>query len=81
MFAPLTWFFSPIGRWFAVAGAAVAFVLAAFWHARQSGKDALRREQLEESERRTRNALEADDSVRSDIARGGLLKDDGHRRD
>jgi hypothetical protein len=34
MFAPLTWFFSPIGRWLSAAAGAAAFVFAFYWKGR-----------------------------------------------
>jgi hypothetical protein len=77
----LTWLLSPVGRWVSGAGATIALVLAAYWKAREDGKNALRREQADENARRTRNALEADDRVRRDAAAGRLRDDDGHRRD
>jgi len=77
----LTWLLSPVGRWVSGAGATIALVLAAYWKAREDGKNALRREQADESARRTRNALEADDRVRRDIIAGRLRDDDGFRRD
>jgi hypothetical protein len=77
----LSWLLSPIGRWFGGAAAAFAFLFAAYWKARSDGKDALRHEQIEESQRRTRNALEADARARDNISRGGLYENDGHRRD
>jgi len=81
MFAPLTWFFSPIGRWLSAAAGAAAFVFAFYWRGRQEGKDAIRREQEAEQHRRLRNAIEADARGRERIARGELLSNDGHRRD
>jgi hypothetical protein len=77
----LTWLLSPVGRWVSGAGATIAIVLAAYWKAREDGKNALRREQADENARRTQNALEADSRTRRDIAGGGLYQDDGHRRD
>jgi hypothetical protein len=77
----LGWMLSPVGRWVSGAGATIALVLAAYWKAREDGKNALRREQADENARRTRNALEADDGVRRDIIAGRLRDDDGHRRD
>ncbi len=81
MMSFVTWLFSPIGRWIGGAAAAVTFLFAAYWKARADGKDALRREQMEDSTRRTRNALEADARARDGINRGRLYEDDGHRRD
>ena len=77
----LNWVVSPIGRWVSGVGGAIAVLLAAYWKARSDGKEALRREQADEANRRLRNAVEADFRARERIARGELLKDDGHRRE
>jgi hypothetical protein len=77
----MMWLFSPIGRWLAAVGAALSILLAAYLKGRAEGKAALDQDQARERERRARNAIEADNAVRRDIASGGLLKDDGHRRD
>jgi hypothetical protein len=81
MFAPLTWFFSPIGRWLTAIGSFLAFVCFMYWDGRRAGIEKMKREQAEERERRFRNAIEADNGVRRDIASGRLLENDGHRRD
>ena len=77
----MMWLLSPIGRWLAAVGAALSILLAAYLKGRAEGKAALDQDQARERERRARNAIQADDAVRRDIASGGLLKDDGHRRD
>jgi hypothetical protein len=77
----IAWLFSPIGRWASALGGAVAFLSVAYWKARSDGKEALRRQQANEANRRLRNAIEADGRARERIARGELLHDDGHRRD
>lgn len=77
----IAWLFSPVGRWASALGGAVAFLFAAYWKARSDGKQALRREQAEEANRRLRNAIDADSRARERIARGELLENDGHRRD
>jgi hypothetical protein len=77
----MMWLFSPIGRWLAAVGAALSILFAAYLKGRAEGKAALEQDQARERERRARNAIEADNAVRRDIASGGLLKDDGHRRD
>jgi hypothetical protein len=77
----MMWLLSPIGRWLAAMGAALSILFAAYLKGRAEGKAALEQDQARERERRARNAIEADNSVRRDIASGGLLKDDGHRRD
>jgi hypothetical protein len=77
----MMWLFSPIGRWLAAVGAALSILLAAYLKGRAEGKAALEQDQARERERRARNAIEADNAMRRDIASGGLLKDDGYRRD
>ena len=77
----LTWIWHSFGRWLAAAGAAVAMLFAVYIKARNDGKEALRREQEDERNRRLRNAVEADARGRERIARGELLNNDGHRRD
>lgn len=77
----LRWIFSPIGRWLAAIGAALSILLAAYLKGRKEGKEALEQDQARERERRARDAIEADNAMRRDTASGGLLKNDGHRRD
>lgn len=77
----LRWVLSPIGRWFAAIGAALSILLAAYFKGRKEGKEALEQDQARERERRAKDAIEASDAVRRDNASGGLLKNDGHRRD
>jgi len=77
----MMWLFSPISRWLAAVGAALSILLAAYLKGRAEGKAALEQDQARERERRARNAIQADDAVRRDIASGGLLKNDGHKRD
>lgn len=77
----MMWLLSPIGRWLAGIGAALSILLAAYLKGRAEGKAALEQDQARERERRARNAIEADNAMRRDVASGGLLKDDGHRRD
>jgi len=77
----LKWVFSPVGRWLAAIGAALSILIAAYLKGRAEGKAALEQDQARERERRAKNAIQADDRVRRDTASGGLLKNDGHRRD
>lgn len=71
---------SPVGRALSAVGAFLGAFLYVYLHGRSAGKEVLRREQDDERNRRTKNALDADDRVRRDIATGGLFNDDGHRR-
>ena len=77
----LKWFFSPVGR--AVAGVGLVFsvLFAAYMKGRREGAASLKQEQDDERLRRSRAALEAGDAARRDAASGGLLNNDGHRRD
>lgn len=77
----LSWLWSPIGRALSVVGSVLGILLAVYWKGRSEGKDKLRWEQEDERRRRIQNALDADDRMRRDNAAGGLLKNDGHRRD
>ena len=77
----LQWIFSPIGRWLAGIGTVLSILFAAYLKGRREGKAALEQDQARERERRARDAIEADNAVRRDAASGGLLKNDGHRRD
>jgi hypothetical protein len=77
----MIWLLGPIGRWFSAAGGVLVVLTAAYWKARSDGKEALRREQADEQNRRLRNAVEADARGRERIARGELREDDGYRRD
>jgi hypothetical protein len=73
--------FSPIGRVATAIGALLVAVLSIYGKGRRDAAASLHAKQTDEANRRTKNALEADDNMRRDIARGGLLKNDGHRRD
>lgn len=77
----LKWLFSPIGRWTAALGTAVAILFAAYWKGRREGVSDLKKEQEDERNRRTQAALQADIGVRRDVSSGRLLENDGHRRD
>lgn len=77
----LKWIFSPIGRWTAALGAALSILFAAYLKGRREGKDAIVNEQREANDRRVRDAVQADNAARRDIASGRLLDNDGHRRD
>lgn len=77
----IAWLLGPIGRWFGAAGAVVAGVLTIYGKGRKDAADRVRRLQAEDANRRMRDALEADDRVRRDVASGRLRDDDGHRRD
>lgn len=71
-----------------IAGLCVALYLAV-WSAvrmaeekgRNEGESGLRKAQEEDARRRLENALAADAKSRAESADGGLLNDDGHRRD
>lgn len=76
----IAWLLGPIGRWFGAAGAVVVGVLTIYGKGRKDAADRVRRLQAEDANRRMRDALKADDGVRRDIAAGGLLRDDGHKR-
>ena len=77
----LKWIFSPIGRWTAALGAALSILFAAYLKGRREGKDAILIEQRNANDRRVRDAIQADNTARRDIASGRLLNNDGHRRD
>ena len=77
----LKWIFSPIGRWTAALGAALSILFAAYLKGRREGKDAILIEQRNANDRRVRDAVQADNAARRDIASGRLLNNDGHRRD
>jgi preprotein translocase subunit SecD len=75
----------------ALAGIAGLFatIYVAVWAAvrmaeekgRQEGESGLRKAQEEDARRRLENALAADAKSRVESANGGLLNNDGHRRD
>jgi hypothetical protein len=77
----LTFIFSPIGRYLSLVGGVITAVFVIYKKGRKEGIEDLQREQERERARRSRNALEADDSVRRDISSGRLYQNDGHRRD
>lgn len=63
----------------------VALGAAAFWSiiwiAERKARAERRQEEMEEAQRRLRDAIEADARGRERIARGELLNNDGYRRD
>lgn len=77
----ISWILSPIGRWASGIAALFTAVMTIYLKGRSEGKDAIRREQEEERNRRAGNAIEADNRVRRDNAAGRLYENDGHRRD
>jgi len=77
----VSWLLSPIGRWIGLAGVAIAALFGAYMKGRTEASERLRRKQAEDSNRRLRDAIEADGRARERIARGELRNDDGHRRD
>lgn len=72
---------SPVGRAMSAIGGLLGAVLFVYLKGRAEGKKVIREEQERENQRRTENALEADRNARERINRGGLLDNDGHRRD
>lgn len=80
----MIWFkvlLSPVGRAMSAIGGLLGAVLFVYLKGRAEGKKVIREEQERENQRRTENALEADRNARERINRGGLLDNDGHRRD
>lgn len=77
----LRWIFSPVGRAIGAVGVALSMLLAAYLKGRGEGAAALRKEQDNERNRRSRATIEADDAARRELASGRLLQNDGHRRD
>jgi hypothetical protein len=77
----MNWVVSPIMRWAAYALGLISVVAVIYGKGRSDAKARIRQKQTEESNKRLGATLEADSTVRSDIARGGLLKDDGFKRD
>ena len=63
--------------WIMALGAGVAIFMTVYLKGR---KDASTK-QISDSNRRLRDAIEADTRGRERIARGELLNDDGHKRD
>ena len=63
--------------WIMALGAGVAIFMTVYLKGR---KDASAK-QISDSNRRLRDAIEADTRARERIARGELLNDDGHKRD
>lgn len=66
---------------FAVVGLGVAAFAAIIWIADRRGRAEQMRKELEEAQRRLKDAIEADARGRERIARGELLSNDGYRRD
>ncbi len=67
--------------WFMAAGAGFAIFVTVYIKGRKDASAALRAKQASDSNRRLRDAIEADSRGRERIARGELLNDDGHKRD
>jgi hypothetical protein len=66
---------------FGVVIAIIALFGGIVWLAERKAKAELLEEQRREDDERLREAIEADTRARERIARGELLKNDGHRRD
>lgn len=69
--------FSRLYAWLAGALGLIAFMASVYF----KGKKDARLSQVEDENKRLRNAVEADARGRERIARGELLNDDGFRRD
>jgi hypothetical protein len=63
--------------WIMALGAGVAIFVTVYLKGRRDASA----KQISDSNRRLRNAIEADTRARERIARGELLNDDGHKRD
>jgi len=77
----LGWLFSPIGRILATIGAILAAIFTIYEKGRQGAKTDIKAREAENAQRKLKDALEADDIARRNNANGGLLDNDGHRRD
>lgn len=75
------WVTGPLGSWISAALAALAVAGAVYGKGRLDAAAKIKAAQAAEALRRTQNAVQADNAVRDDIARGGLRNDDGFRRD
>jgi uncharacterized membrane protein len=62
--------------WIMALGAGVAIFVTVYLKGRRDASA----KQISDSNRRLRNAIEADTRARERIARGELLNDDGHKR-
>ena len=70
-----------IKTWLMAIGAGIAIFTTVYLKGRKDASSALRAKQASDSNRRLRDAIEADIRGRERIARGELLNDDGHKRD
>jgi hypothetical protein len=70
---------TPIGRYAAVALAAVVLVFSTYMKIRSDAIDSVEAAATADVLRRTQNAVTAGDDV--DTSPDGLLKSDGHKRD
>lgn len=77
----LGWLFSPIGRVLAGIGAILVTIFTIYEKGRKDAKTDIRAKEAENAQRKLKDALEADDAARRDNANGGLLDNDGYRRD
>lgn len=75
----LTWLLSPIGRYFAIAFAAIVLLGGLYWNFRSAIRGEVQAEITLESLGRIVDAIRRGDAVSTDPSR--LLENDGHCRD
>lgn len=75
----LEWILSPIGRYFAIAFAAVVIIAGLYFNIRASIRGDMEAEVAEQTLERITNAIRAGDAVSTDPL--GVRTNDGHCRD
>lgn len=69
--------FSRMYAWLAGVAALVGFIVSVYVRGRKDADNS----KMRDAHRRLKDAIEADTRGRERLARGELLRDDGHRRD
>jgi hypothetical protein len=75
------WLFSPIGRALAAIGAILVAIFTIYEKGRKDAKNDIKLKETQESQKKLKKALDADDAARRNNSNGGLLDNDGYRRD
>jgi hypothetical protein len=71
--------FSPLGRYIAIGGIILIVIVGAYAKIRSDAIAEIEAKATADALGRVQDAVRAGDAV--DVSSGGLLKDDGHRRD
>lgn len=81
MFSWISWLLSPVGRFLAGIGAILLAIFAIYQKGRKDSSSDIKLREAENARKKLQRATNAADATRANNARGGLLNNDGYRRD